>query len=74
MSTALTPEKNPMNPTIKEGIFATLHVVALGTIITVGIQTLDYLEVAMVSEDARTRYYNDLALVCSQYKAAEVNR
>ena len=74
MSMALILEKNPMNSTIKEGILATLHVVALGTIITVGIQTLDYLEVAMVSEDARTRYYNDLALVCSQYKAAEVNR
>ena len=59
---------------IKEGIFATLHVVVLGTAITVGIQTLDYLEVAMVSEDARTRYYNDLALACAQYKAAEVNR
>ena len=63
-----------MNPTIKEGIFATLHVVALGTAIAVGIQTLDYLEVAMVSEDARARYYNDLKLVCSQYKASEVNR
>ena len=74
MSTALILEKNPMNSMLKEGIFATLHVVALGTIITVGIQTLDYLEVAMVSEEAQTRYYNDLALVCSQYKAAEVNR
>lgn len=74
MSMALILEKNPMNSTIKEGILATLHVVVLGTAITVGIQTLDYLEVAMVSEDARTRYYNDLALVCSQYKAAEVSR
>ena len=71
---ALILEKNPMNPTIKEIIFTTLHVVALGTAIAVGIQTLDYLEVAMVSEDARTRYYNDLKLVCSQYKASEVNR
>jgi len=74
LSMALILEKNPMNSTIKEIILTTLHVVALGTAIAVGIQTLDYLEVAMVSEDARTRYYNDLKLVCSQYKASEVNR
>jgi len=60
--------------TIKEVIFTTLHVVLISTGVLVGIQTLDYLEVAMVSEDARTRYYNDLKLVCSQYKASEVNR
>jgi uncharacterized protein YwlG (UPF0340 family) len=63
-----------MMSTIKEVIFTTLHVVLISTGVLVGIQTLDYLEVAMVSEDARTRYYNDLKLVCSQYKASEVNR
>jgi len=60
--------------TIKEIIFTTLHVVLISTGVLVGIKTLDYLEVAMASEDARTSYYNDLKLACSQYKAAEVNR
>ena len=63
-----------MMSTTKEIIFTTLHVVLISTGVLVGIQTLDYLEVAMVSEEAQTRYYNDLKLVCSQYKAAEVNR
>jgi len=60
--------------TIKEIIFTTLHVVIISTGVLVGIKTLDYLEVVMASEDARTRYYDDLKLACSQYKAAEVNR
>ena len=59
---------------IKEGIFATLTVVLILITIQLAITYMDYLETAMLNEEAQTRYYNDLALVCSQYKAAEANR
>ena len=55
-------------------LLTTLQVVLVLVGIAVGLQLLTFLDAAVGKENAEAEYYNDLALACSQYKAAEVNR